>query len=533
MNNDVQPNESVPESSEPTLGADALGTQDSTTAAPALELVDIVMSFGSNRVLKGVDLTLHPGRITALLGANGAGKSTLIKILAGVYSAVSGEVRIDGVPVEINRPLDATANGLQTVHQRIDDSILPGLTVAENLVFEEIARGQAPKVSSLSALLPRAREIASSLSLGWSDEVLRKDVYELGIADCQLLLLARALVHRPKVLILDEPTSTLSGAEADRLYELIFRLRDEGVAILYVSHRMGEIKALADDVVVLRDGRIIDEQHRPFDLNRAVAAMLGQQTVRDAEEVVENRGETTRFAIKDVQLLKHSVPTSVELRAGEVTGIIGLIGAGKTELAEVIYGANTKTTAHMELNGKPYAPRNPKEAISHGVYLVPEDRAAEAMLPGWSISSTLSLPFLRSFAGLFSLNTAKENRNASDAISEFGIVSTGPDQPVDALSGGNQQKVIVARWMREKTNLLVLDEPFRGVDIGARRDISHRARELASRGACVAVLVSDVEEVREVADRIIVLVEGEARLDAYTSEITNELIISTMSEVSA
>lgn len=530
MDNDVSPQEPRPDNDHTDNDHTASHAYEVT---PALELKNIVMSFSSNRVLKGVDLTLRPGRITALLGANGAGKSTLIKILSGVYKAVSGEIRCDGQIAEINRPTDATVYGLQTVHQRIDDSILPGLTVAENLVFEEIARNVAPRVGSLKKLLPRAREIADSLSLNWGDDILRKDVYELGIADCQLLLLARALVNRPKVLILDEPTSTLSKAEASRLYELVQKLRDEGVAILYVSHRMGEIKALADDVVVLRDGRIIDVQERPFDLNRAVAAMLGQQTIAEAEALVENRGVQEAFAINDVQLLKTSDPMSLSLRNGEVTGIIGLIGAGKTELAEIIFGADTKTSSAMTLHGEPYSPKHPKDAIGKGVYLVPEDRAAEAMLPGWSIAKTLSLPFLKHFTGGLSLNTAKENRNAQDAIKEFGVLATGGDQPVDALSGGNQQKVIVARWMREKTHLLLLDEPFRGVDIGARRDISHRARELAREGACVTVLVSDVEEVREVADRIIVLVEGQVKLDAYASEVTNEHIISSMSEVSA
>jgi len=499
--------------------------------AATLHLDSITMSFGTNRVLKGVDLRLTAGRVTALLGANGAGKSTLIKVLSGVYSADGGHVRIDGEEVEIATPQDASRHGIQTVHQRIDDSIIPGLSVAENLVFEEIARGEMAPVRSLRAILPRAREIAQTLELGWDDATLRTDVFELGIAERQLLLLARALVQKPKVLVLDEPTSTLSAQEADRLFALVTRLRDEGVAILYVSHRLGEIRSLADDVVVLRDGRIIDEQSRPFDLARAVSAMLGQQVAAEAQGVDERRGVKVAVEVRGARLLKHSEPTDLVLRYGEVTGVIGLIGAGKTELAQGIYGASPLHGGTVTLDGEPHEPDHPKDSVRKGVYLVPEDRAAEAMLPGWSIARTISLPFLRGLSRLGQVRTDREARNAAEVIDRFGVVATSGEQAVDDLSGGNQQKVVVARWMDAEPRVLLLDEPFRGVDIGARRDISHKARELAEKGACVVVLVSDVDELREVADRIIVLVEGQVRLDAYTSEISNDEIVTSMSEV--
>ncbi|MBO3102184.1 sugar ABC transporter ATP-binding protein [Cellulomonas fengjieae] len=499
--------------------------------APTLYLEGITKSFGANRVLKGVDLTLQAGRVTALLGANGAGKSTLIKVLSGVHAADGGRVLLDGAPIEVASPQDATRHGIQTVHQRIDDSIIPGLTVAENLLFEEIVRGEVAPMRSLTALLPRAREIAATLQLGWSDAILRSDVYELGIAESQLLLLARALVQQPKVLVLDEPTSTLSAQEADRLFALVGRLREAGVAILYVSHRLAEVRSLADDVVVLRDGRIIDEQARPFDMARAVSAMLGERVVADTQAVEERRGETVAIHVRDARLLKHSGTLDLDLRYGEVTGVIGLIGAGKTELARGLYGAATLRGGRMTLDGAPHAPRHPKESVRRGVYLVPEDRASEAMLPGWSIARTMSLPFLRRLTRWGAVRTDVETRDAAGVIDAFGVVAMSPDQPVDALSGGNQQKVVVARWMNAGPRVLLLDEPFRGVDIGARRDISHKARERAAAGACVVVLVSDVDELREAADRIVVLVEGEVRLDAYTSEISNDQIITSMSEV--
>ncbi|MCB2174397.1 MAG: sugar ABC transporter ATP-binding protein [Actinomycetales bacterium] len=496
----------------------------------ACELDGITMSFGANEVLKGVTLGLPVGHVTALLGANGAGKSTLIKVLSGVYPEHGGEVRVAGTPVEMESPLAAARHGIQTVHQRIDENIVPGLTVAENLVFEEIVRGEVPTVRSLRKLLPRAREIARTLDLDWSDSVLTRDVFELGIADSQMLLLARALVQRPKVLVLDEPTSTLSAGEVDRLFALIRRLRDDGVAVLYVTHRLSEVAALADDIVVLRDGAISAAQQRPFDMEQAIRSMLGE-SLATHHDLVEQRGSATAVELRGVQLLKRSDPLDLDLRYGEVTGIVGLIGSGKSELARGVFGADPLRAGTMTLDGKPYAPRHTSQAVGAGVYLVPEDRAAESMLPGWSLTWTSTLPFLRSVASWGLLRRARERATGTAVLEDFGVVATGPGQAVDSLSGGNQQKVVVGRWMHAGPRVLLLDEPFRGVDIGARGDISHRARAQASEGACVVVFSSDVEEIREIADRILVLVEGHIKLDAYTSEVGNDAIVTSMSEV--
>lgn len=497
---------------------------------PILELKGITKSFGSNEVLKGVTMSLEAGRVAALLGANGAGKSTLIKILSGVYQMGGGQIRVDGTPVSIHTAADAAAHGIQTVHQRINESIVPGLSVAENLCFEEIIGGDAPAFSSVRAMLPRAREIAATLDLGWTDAKLRSDVFELGIADAQLLLLARALIRRPKVLVLDEPTSTLSQAEADRLLSVVRKLRADGVAILYVSHRLSEIASLADDLVVLRDGRVDNRQSRPFDMAAAIHSMLGQ-TVRAAAELVEQRGSATALHLAGVQLQTKSKPFDLDLRYGEVTGIVGLIGAGKSELARGIFGAEPWLAGRMEFDGQPYQPRRTKDAVGKGVYLVPEDRAAEALLPDWSLAWTGSLPFLSRISPGGLIDRARERTQGRDLIERFGIVATGPDQPVDALSGGNQQKAEVGRWLSHSPKVMLLDEPFRGVDIGARADICAKARQLAAEGACVVVLASDVEEILEVADRIVVLVEGEPRLDAYTTETNRDQIVTSMSEV--
>lgn len=518
---------------DPTTGsaAQAAAAPGNEAPAPVLELDAITMSFGANEVLKGVTLTLTSGRVTALLGANGAGKSTLIKVLSGAYPEHGGEVRMGGEAVAMESPLAAARHGIQTVHQRIDETIVPGLTVAENLVFEEIIRGEIPPVRSLRRLLPRARQIAQTLELGWSDSVLTKDVYELGIADSQLLLLARALSQRPRVLVLDEPTSTLSAAEVERLFALVRRLRSEGVAVLYVTHRLSEVHELADEVVVLRDGRIRTCQPRPFDMAEVVRSMLGENVLTQTHELTEQRGDRVAVELRGVQLLPRSGEVDLDLRYGEVTGIVGLIGAGKSELARGIFGADKLLAGTMRVDGKPYAPGHTRDAVRRGIFLVPEDRAAEAMLPGWSLTWTSTLPFLGSVSRLSVLSSARENRVGQAVLHDFGVVASSPTQAVDALSGGNQQKVVVGRWMHGRPRVLLLDEPFRGVDIGARGDISRQAREQAAAGACVVVLSSDVEEIREVADRIVVLVEGDVRLDRYTSEIDNDAIVTSMSEV--
>lgn len=502
------------------------------TDGPVLELNDITMSFGSNRVLRGVSMAFHAGRITALLGANGAGKSTLIKILAGAYQRTGGTIRVAGERIEITSPTDAAGHGIQTVHQRIDENLVPGLTVAENLLFEQILRNQVPRVTSVRHLLPRAREVAATLDLGWDDAKLRSDAFDLGIADGQLVLLARALSQRPKVLILDEPTSTLSQAESERLFEVVRRLRDQGVAILYVSHHMSEIQHLADELLVLRDGQITDHQIRPLDLGRAVRSMLSNSVLADAAAIEERRGDLVALELTGVRLLPRSRPIDLAVRHGEVTGIVGLIGAGKTELARTIYGARPLTEGAMKLAGEPFAPRHTSDAVRRRVYLVPEDRAHEAMLPGWSLMRTISLPFLGQDSPGNVIRHALEQRRAKKVIQDFQVVTTGPDQLVDSLSGGNQQKAVVGRWILAGPEVLVLDEPFRGVDIGARRVLSAKARECAGDGAAVVVLSSDIDEILEVADRIIVLVEGEITLDSYTTQTSHDEIVQRMSEVS-
>ncbi|NEB02269.1 sugar ABC transporter ATP-binding protein [Streptomyces sp. SID13726] len=503
----------------------------SPTETPAVGLTDVSMAFGGKTVLASVTLDIAPGSVVALLGANGAGKSTLIKILSGVHTGHGGEVRVAGEPAALQSPLAARQLGIQTVHQRIGEGIVPGLSVAENLVFEELAQARGNPFLNGRRVLARAREIQAGLELGWSDTVLKKDVTELGISDRQLLILARALATRPRLLILDEPTSALSAAEAERLFALVERMRDDGIAVLYVSHRLGEIDALADRLVVLRDGLLTEDQAKPFDWDSALRAMLAQaQEATTARPVAAGDGAgDVILSLKGVRLFEGRAPLDLDLRTGEVTGAVGLLGAGKTELARGLFGAEPFATGSVELDGRPYAPRRPSDAIRGGIHLVPEDRHADALVPGWSLAQNISLPFLKSLSRAGLVQRSKEDALGRETIEALGVVARDEHSTVEELSGGNQQKVVVGRWLAETPRVLILDEPFRGVDIGARRDIGRRARALAAEGAAVLVLSADVDEVLEIADRVVVLAAGEIHLDAYGEDAERDRVIQTIS----
>lgn len=495
-----------------------------------VSLNNVSKAFGTNEVLSGVSLEVHEGSVVALIGANGAGKSTLIKVLAGVYPEHGGEIRVDGQFVRMSSPRDARTLGIHTVHQRIADGVVPGLSVAENLVFDELSQPSFGSFFSFRKVLPRAREVAALLDLQWSDAVLRKDVFELGIADQQIVLLARALDQKPRMLVLDEPTSALSMTEVERLFAVIRGLKESGVAILYVSHHLAEIDNLADSLVVLRDGRILLKQARPFGWNEVVRAMLGEQVLSEEETIEEQHGTAVALRLQGVRLRPGSAPVDLEFRAGEVAGIIGLLGAGKSELARGVFGAAPFSCGRMELDGRAYTPRSPGDAVRRSVYLVPEDRAAEALLPGWSIGRSASLPFLSSIAPGGLVPRGAEARLGRWVIEQLNVVAPDEGCVVDELSGGNQQRVVVGRWLAGKPRVLVLDEPFRGVDIGARAGIGRKLRALAREGAAVIVTSSDVDEILECSDRILVLGAGVVRADTYTGATNRDQIIERMSE---
>ncbi len=467
----------------------------------AVEIQGLTKAFGANNVLRGIDLVLPKGRVTALMGANGAGKSTLVKVLCGVHQANGGVVRLYGESFAPSSPSDAISAGVVTVHQSINDGVVPDLDVASNLMLDELAHGHGFFMNK-RAIRAKARKLAEAIGL---DVDVRREVSELGLADRQLVAIGRAMAHKPKLLILDEPTSSLSAKEAARLFELIDRLRAQNVAILYISHRSSDIKRIADRIVSMRDGKISGLfEETPLDYEGAVKAMLGR-AMSDIKLDIPSAG-TAIMRLENVALRPDSKPFSLDLCDGEVVAITGLVGSGKSALADVLYGQARPFSGKMLLKGTAYAPRNQTDAIKAGVFRTPKDRATNAVIQGFDITKNITLPFMGQHSSGGFINRRSERETTQRMIGELGIICQHQSDDIGSLSGGNQQKVMVGRWMAEASNLLVLDEPFQGVDIQARRDIGAKIRETA-KGRATVVMVAEMDEAIEIADRIVVMAE--------------------------
>nr|WIE91075.1 sugar ABC transporter ATP-binding protein [Mesorhizobium sp. WSM4875] len=468
-------------------------------------------SFGQNEVLGGIALDLYAGEVTVLMGANGAGKSTLVKIVSGVYARGGGTMRLAGQAFDPGSPAEAIRAGVVTVHQNINDGVVADLDVATNLTLDRLS-GKGALLFKPANVRVEARTVADRMGLTLD---LKARVADLSLADRQMVAIARAMAHQPKVLILDEPTSSLSSAEADRLFALIDRLRGQGVAMLYISHRMSDIRRLADRIVSMRDGVVSGVfDRKPLDYEGAVNAMLGRKILLD--RVIARSSARAVFTAQGLQLAPGARPISMTLGAGEVVAITGLVGVGKTALAETLFGVRRPLAGTMHMDGKPYAPGSAREAIAAGVFLVAKDRAMSGIVGGFNIERNISLPFLKRMSGFGVMKKRAERAAARRQIDELGIVCRSEKDELSALSGGNQQKVMVARWMSQASRLFILDEPFQGVDISARRDIATKLRASAD-GRATLLFVTEIDEALETADRILVMSEhaivGEHRND--------------------
>ena len=459
-------------------------------------------SFGRNEVLGGISLELHSGQVTVLMGANGAGKSTLVKIISGVYERGGGTMTLADQDFAPNTPAEAIRAGVVTVHQNINDGVVADLDVATNLTLDRLSGKGVPTLFNPARVRREAKAVADRMGLAID---LKARVNDLSLADRQMVAIARALAHQPKVLILDEPTSSLSSAEADRLFALVDRLREQGVAILYISHRMSDIRRLADRIVSMRDGVISGAfDTKPLDYEGAVNAMLGRKIHLD--QIVARSSAKPVLTVEGLRIGLGARPISLTLGDGEVVAITGLVGVGKTALAETLFGVRKPLTGTMTMNGKPYAPRSAGNAIAAGVFLVAKDRATSGIVSGFNIERNVSLPFLKRMSTLGVLKRRLERATARRQIEELSIVCRSEKDEMSALSGGNQQKVMVARWTAQNAALFILDEPFQGVDISARRDIAAKLRASAN-GRATLLFVTELDEALETADRILVMSE--------------------------
>jgi len=468
----------------------------------AVEILGLTKAFGSNRVLRGIDLQLHGGEVTVLMGANGAGKSTLVKVICGVHPGDSGTIRLDGNELQPRSPSEAIRAGIVTVHQNINDGVIPDLDVASNLMLDTLAEKSSGFFLKSKKIRAQASEIARSMGLNVD---VRQTVNELTLADRQLVAIARAMAHEPKLMILDEPTSSLSASEADRLFTLLDRLRDAGVAILYISHRTSDIHRIADKIVSMRDGEIVGRfDEKPLDYQAAVNAMLGH-SMADAHLDIKEAGKPV-LELTDLCLREESAKISLTIYEDEVVAITGLVGSGKSELAAMLYGLQKPASGLIKLKGETYTPKSPRHAIDAGVFMCAKDRGTNGVLQDHNLAKNISAPFLSRYSIMSFVNRKAEARVARQTITDLNIICQSESDDIGTLSGGNQQKVVIGRWLSQPADVLILDEPFQGVDIKARRDIGEKIRETAG-GRATIVMASEMDEVMEIADRIIVLAD--------------------------
>ncbi|HJV97993.1 MAG TPA: sugar ABC transporter ATP-binding protein [Arthrobacter sp.] len=490
------------------------------TADNAVEMRSISKGFNGVSVLKDVSFDVRKGEVHALAGGNGAGKSTLMKILQGVYQMDAGEILIGGKPTVINSIQEAKAAGIGMVFQEF--SLVPSLTVAQNIFLAAEPLSAGGFIDD-KASARRAKEIFAEMEV---DVDPHAEVSRLGTAYWQLTEIAKALSQNAQVLIMDEPTASLARHESEALFELIDRLKQRGISIIYISHRMDEVYRLADRITILRDGRrLLTEPLAAVTPEQIVEGIVGKKiegqlayrerdtVAHDGVPLLEVRGLNVGRRVKDI---------SFTLQPGEILGLAGLMGSGRTELARALFGIDRRDSGEILIRGKKGTITSPQQAIDAGIALIPEDRRAQGLVLDHSVRDNLLLPLLGQIRRGPLLDATKGKELSASLIKKFAVKVAHPHRPVRLLSGGNQQKVVIAKWLGTDPDILILDEPTAGVDIGTKSEILDMIRELASAGKAVIVISSEYPELLAVSDRVLVLKDGSVIRDIPRSEIADE-----------
>jgi len=489
-------------------------------SAPLLHMQGIDKSFSGIKVLDDVSFELLPGEIHALMGENGAGKSTLMKILTGIYMRDHGTIRLQGEPVDMSHPLQAQQLGISMIHQELN--LIPNLSIAENIYFGREAFATDYGWFKQKKLQKAARDVLNRLDLDL-DPAMRVDA--LSVGEQQMVEIAKSLSLETRILIMDEPTTALTEKESERLFRVMRDLSRQGVGIIYISHRMEEIFNMCDRVTVMRDGKTIGTRHlKETTMDELVRMMVGRNVT---ERYPKQRyvQEEVLFEVKNLSRDRSYQNISFSLKKGEVLGIAGLMGAGRTELVRGIFGADKNDSGEMFLHGKPVHIRSPEDAIRHGIGFVTEDRKNQGLILTFSVKDNIALANLDKISKRGFLVQSKELQLASSMIDMLRIQVRTPRQLVKTLSGGNQQKVVLAKWLAMNPKMFILDEPTRGVDIGAKVEIYQLINKLAQQGVGIILISSELPELIGLSDRILVLREGRLVGELKQQEADQETIM--------
>ena len=488
---------------------------------PIISLKNVHKSFGGVSVLNGVDFDLQKGSVHALVGQNGAGKSTMMKILTGVYTCDSGAIYIDGSKVKMNSYSDAVSHGISLIFQEL--SLIPTLTVAENIFLNrEILEGPFLDKKSMER---KAHELLQSLDI---DVDVHSRVEDLDVGVCQMIEIAKALSVNAKVLILDEPTASLSEKETAHLFTLINSLKQRGVSMIYISHRMAEIFKICDTITVLRNGSIVTTKPtRDYSLTGLIEDMIGRKTAALTTADEELASKCTGRPLMTVEHLNcgsRLKDVSFELREGEVLGLAGLMGSGRTEVVESLFGLNKDASGQVTINGQPYEIKGVRHAIDSGLALIPEDRRAGGLVLMHSVEENLIVPIFDKLKRGLLLESKKVADIAERSISDMAIKTHSRKTPAFNLSGGNQQKIVVGKWLNSAPSVLLLDEPTAGVDVGSKREIIDKVRDFVGENHAAIFISSDILELISACDRFIVFYDGKVTATYNRSEITEEVL---------
>ncbi|MEA2572934.1 MAG: ribose transport system ATP-binding protein [Chloroflexia bacterium] len=466
---------------------------------------------------------LHAGEVHALLGENGAGKSTMMKVLAGVYMKDGGHIYYKGREVEIHSPKGAQNLGISMIHQELN--LMSHLTVAQNIFIGREPRKGLPFVLDEKGINEKAQGILDQLHLKLDP---RTKVGDLTVAMQQMVEIAKALSFGFEVLIMDEPTAALTDSEINELFRIIRELRDRGAGIVYISHRLEEIKQICDRITVMRDGHYIDTVRTDeVTIERIIHMMVGRTIYESSPETSQGADQDVILEVRHLNRSRHIRDVSFNLKRGEILGFAGLVGAGRTETARAIFGADKPNSGEIYMHGKKVSIRSPKDAVQHGIGYLSEDRKRFGLALGMDVGTNVVLAAFNKFLQLFGwVDTAKIQKTATHFVQTLSIRTPGIQQKVKNLSGGNQQKVIIGKWLTANTDVLIFDEPTRGIDVGAKGEIYRLLNELAQQGKAIIMISSELPEVLRMSHRIVVMCEGRITGELMSSEATQEKIMA-------